>query len=163
MKEIRFTTLRLCAYDGFMSSIDSRAPLMTPVAVRSRAKVLSREHRQMRAALVQLRRDAGLTQGDLAKLLDVSQQAISKFERYDSDPKMSTVRRYANAVGALIDHRVVRDHGQSIVLAATKSEWVPTPTVDVMPLGSAFPDRSRWTQASWSTGTAQTTDLALAL
>lgn len=90
--------------------------------VRARAKVLAREDREMKASLIQLRRAANLSQQDIADRLGVSQQAINKIERYDSDPKLSTLRRYANAVGALITHEVFSDFGQSVWLAS-KSSW----------------------------------------
>ncbi len=72
----------------------------------------------MKSALIRLRREQGLTQKDVADLLGVTQQAVYKLERYDSDPKFSTIRRYANAVGALVEHRVAPDLGQSVALAA---------------------------------------------
>ncbi len=104
--------------------------------VRARAKVLARENREMRAALVQIRRDSGLSQQDVADLLEISQQAVQKLERYDADPKLSTLERYANAVGALVTHRVVVDHGQSTHLAV-RSPWavqhsIGTQQVDVI-------------------------------
>lgn len=91
--------------------------------VRPRAKVLAREHRELKARLVRVRRKAGLSQEDVAERMSVSQQTVSKFERYDSDPKLSTLRRYANAVGALIEHQVEIDRGQSVQLAASRSAW----------------------------------------
>ncbi|MDN5558781.1 MAG: helix-turn-helix domain-containing protein [Ruaniaceae bacterium] len=56
----------------------------------------------------------------MAKLLGVSQQAINKFERYDSDPKLSTIRRYANAVGVLVEHRVVLSDDRSMAFAVVE-------------------------------------------
>lgn len=91
--------------------------------VRPRAKLLAREHRELKAKLIKIRRDAGLSQADVADRMDVTQQTVSKFERYDSDPKLSTIRRYANAVGALIEHEVEVDRGQSRYLAAQRSSW----------------------------------------
>jgi DNA-binding XRE family transcriptional regulator len=88
----------------------------TPAAnlIRARAKVLAREDRELKIELIAMRRDAGLTQKQVADLIGVTQQAINKLERYDSDPKLSTLRRYANAVGALVEHRVTQDVGQSL-------------------------------------------------
>lgn len=68
---------------------------MNPEGIMARAKVLVREHRMTRAGSVEQRCQAGLSQEG------VTEQTISKFEQYDSDPKPSTVRRYANAVGVL--------------------------------------------------------------
>lgn len=86
--------------------------------VRSRAKILLRQDQNMKAELIELRQKAGLTQLQIAEIIGVSQQAIQKLERYDSDPKMSTLRRYANAVGAIVSHKVDKDIGQSIWMAA---------------------------------------------
>jgi len=57
-------------------------------------------------ALIAKREEMGLTQADLARKIGVSQQAISKFERMDADPRLSTIRRYALAVGLKISHEV---------------------------------------------------------
>lgn len=90
--------------------------------VRARAKLLASEDRRMRAELIRLREAAHLTQAEIGALIGVSQQAINKLERYDADPKLSTLRRYANAVGAIVEHHVSPDVGQSAV-AATASPW----------------------------------------
>lgn len=49
---------------------------------------------------------AGLTQRELARLMGLSQQSIAKLERSGSDPKLSTLRKYANTVGLLITHEL---------------------------------------------------------
>ncbi|MGN6761447.1 MAG: helix-turn-helix transcriptional regulator [Leifsonia sp.] len=90
--------------------------------VRARAKVLAREDRELKAELIQIRRDAGMTQKQVADIMGVTRQAVQKLERYDSDPKFSTLRRYANAVGAIVEHRAVADVGQSVWMAAA-SPW----------------------------------------
>lgn len=77
----------------------------------------------MRAHLVRIRREAGLTQADVAELLGVTRQAVHKIERYDADLKLSTIERYANAVGALVFHRVEADNGRAVRMV-TGSEWV---------------------------------------
>ncbi|MCZ9881920.1 helix-turn-helix domain-containing protein [Arthrobacter sp. B2a2-09] len=145
-----------------MSTAQTAVPMVTPELVRARAKVLAREHRTMRSELVRLRREGGLTQGDVAERMGVSQQAVSKFERYDSDPKLSTVRRYANAVGALIEHRIERDQGQSVFLAAAKSDWVQMDVVNSLPVRGAHTRAVRLGPAAWSTPTSKQTDFDLA-
>lgn len=102
--------------------------------VRPRAKVLAREHRHLRAELVRVRTENGLTQADVAQLLQITPQAVSKLERYDADPKLSTLARYANAVGALIEHRVTVDHGQSLVLAASSPWGEGRTTTNIAPI-----------------------------
>ena len=70
------------------------------------AERLASEDRKMRYELVQARRNAGLSQKRVAELLGVKQASVAAFERYDNDPKLSTIRRYALAVGAEISHTV---------------------------------------------------------
>lgn len=122
--------------------------------VRSRAKVLAREDREMRTQLVRLRRQANLTQKNVADLLGVTPQAVAKLERYDADPKLSTLRRYANAVGAIVEHRVTADRGQSVYMAST-SRWESNalPGVEVQTwrfATSGVPAHAPASNAEWS-------------
>lgn len=55
--------------------------------------------------LVKLRRKT-MTQQDVADRLGISRPAVAAFERYDADPRLSTVRRYAMAVRAHVEHTV---------------------------------------------------------
>lgn len=56
--------------------------------------------------LVAMRRAKGMTQEQVAAEIRRNKSAVSRFERLDSDPRLSTVRRYARAVGADIEVRV---------------------------------------------------------
>lgn len=76
------------------------AHLATDDAIRLRSRNLTREHMEMLSKLVDVRIESGMTQSDVAAVMGVSQQRVSNIEQYDSDPKLSTLRRYANAVGA---------------------------------------------------------------
>lgn len=51
--------------------------------------------------LVEIRQERGMTITDVAAQLGVSRQAVSKFE-YGRDPRLSTLIRYAIAVGATL-------------------------------------------------------------
>lgn len=130
--------------------------------VRPRAKVLAREHRRLRAELVRVRLENGLSQADVAELLQITPQAVSKLERYDADPKLSTLARYANAVGALVEHRVTVDRGQSIILAASSGWGEGRTTSQVGPIvtGTAPVPRSL-VPAAWAAN-ARRSDFALA-
>lgn len=130
--------------------------------VRSRAKVLAREHRQLRSELVRVRQENGLSQADVAAMLQISPQAVSKLERYDADPKLSTLARYANAVGALIEHKVTADRGQSLALAATCpwGEARTTSKIPSIPTGTSPVHRSS-TPAAWAANSVRS-DFALA-
>ncbi len=56
--------------------------------------------------LIELRKAKGLTQEDVANAIGVTRTAVTAFERYDGDPKISTIVRYAMAVGARISINV---------------------------------------------------------
>lgn len=49
--------------------------------------------------LTQERKDQGLRQVDLAKAVGVTQPVISEFESGKTDPKLTTVIKYAEALG----------------------------------------------------------------
>lgn len=71
--------------------------------------------------LVQVRRDQGLTQRDVAERMGRSQPNVSAFERIGGDPHLSTVRRYATAVGARVRWQVVVDGGSTSIRFAPSS------------------------------------------
>jgi HTH-type transcriptional regulator/antitoxin HipB len=50
--------------------------------------------------LRQAREAAGLTQEEVARRLRTKKSAISRIENHADDVRLSTLRRYANAVGA---------------------------------------------------------------
>ncbi|WP_421876754.1 helix-turn-helix domain-containing protein [Mycolicibacterium wolinskyi] len=56
--------------------------------------------------LVQLRKDKGLTQQVVADRMKRDKAAVSNFERLSADPHLSTIRRYAAAIGASVEHHV---------------------------------------------------------
>jgi DNA-binding XRE family transcriptional regulator len=97
-----------------------------------RAESLVSEDRRLLRQLIDLRKARGWSQEDLAKVIGLTQPTIASFERYDSDPKLSTVRRYAYAVGALVCHHVEMDVGQIQAKAwpppcDSYSEWLGVP------------------------------------
>ncbi len=53
--------------------------------------------------------------------MTVTQSTISTFESMENDPKLSTIRRYAGAIGVLIRHHVEDDTGQ--LLDDRRNEW----------------------------------------
>jgi transcriptional regulator with XRE-family HTH domain len=57
-------------------------------------------------SLVTMRKQRGLTQAEVAERMGRSQPAVSDFERLGGDPHLSTIRRYALAVGAEVVHTV---------------------------------------------------------
>lgn len=52
------------------------------------------------------RLERGLSQAELGRLVGVSQATVSEFESGMTEPRMQTVRRYARALGVMIEHQV---------------------------------------------------------
>ncbi len=57
--------------------------------------------------LKQARIEAGLTQEDIAEKLHTKKSAISRIENHSEDIKLSTLKKFANAVGKQIKLQVV--------------------------------------------------------
>lgn len=89
-----------------MLGLDPQSPEML------RAEFLVENDRALLRRLIEVRKSRGLTQEQVGELMGVSQPTVAKFEAYDSNPRLSTVRRYAHAVRALVDHIVEPDSGQ---------------------------------------------------
>ncbi|MEW6059907.1 MAG: helix-turn-helix domain-containing protein [Actinomycetota bacterium] len=73
-------------------------PDMVDAAVRARALLRS---------LADRRRELGLSQTAVAARMGTSQSALARVEGGDADPRISTVERYALAVGEELAHRRV--------------------------------------------------------
>lgn len=80
----------------------------------NRARLLAANDYKLMSELVILRKKAGLKQSDMAERLGISRQAVSKIESYDSDPTLSVIRMYANAIGVVVRHSVYEDTGRHI-------------------------------------------------
>jgi len=61
--------------------------------------------------LRQAREEAGLTQEEVARRLRTKKSAISRIENHADDVRLSTLRRYANAVGANLQIRLAQSQG----------------------------------------------------
>lgn len=86
---------------------------------------LAREDQQLLAKLINRREELGLSQQDIADTLGLSQATISAFERLGNDPRLSTVRRYARALGVMIHHHFEKDGhacGESQMITHTHSD-----------------------------------------
>lgn len=143
-----------------MITSDDRLSLTSDATlIKARAKVLAREDRELKAALIRVRREMGLSQKDVADRLGVTQQSIHKLERYDSDPKASTLRRYANALGALVEHRVQTDIGQSVHLAA-RNRWINATANRTRSIELRDADTVRTAKSGWKTSDRSDFDLA---
>lgn len=113
---------------------------------RKRALALARADQELHATLLHARRQQNLTQEQVAGLMGVSQPTVASFERYDNDPRLSTIRRYAHAVGVTISHTVLLDGVElgcgwvrigeaslqfSAPVAELSSHFSPAPSVSV--------------------------------
>jgi len=97
---------------------------------------LVRADRDMIEILISLRIAKDLTQDDIAKTLGRNKSAVSNFERLGADPHLSTIRRYAAAVGARVRHIVEDASGERII---HDGKWIEVATKpSVVPRSSAF-------------------------
>lgn len=81
-----------------MLGIDPSDPLA------AHARRLAEADSKLMAGLAAARRAEGLTVTELAERLGWQPGTVRAFERADADPAMSSVRRYALAVGVDIRH-----------------------------------------------------------
>lgn len=87
-----------------------------------RADFLVEQDDALIESLIKIRKSKKLTQQQVAERLGLTQATVAAFERADNDPKLSTIRRYAMAVEALVNHDVQADEGQ--LLGTGGSRWV---------------------------------------
>jgi transcriptional regulator with XRE-family HTH domain len=85
--------------------------------IARRAADAAEADRELLQALVRRRNELGLSQTDVAKRMDISQGALSRIESGLRDPHLSTLRRYAVAVEAVVHHTIVPDRSASAVRA----------------------------------------------
>lgn len=90
---------------------------MTSVSDESlerRADLLVDARDRLLEDLVGLRKEHKLSQQTVAERMGVSQPTVAAFERYDANPTVSSIIRYAMAVDALLDIKVVDDCGEGV-------------------------------------------------
>lgn len=78
--------------------------------------------------LVRLREELKLTQTDVARRMETTQSSVSSFERSGGDPRLSTILRYADALGAEVRMSVVAPPAGAIpghVTARSARAFVP--------------------------------------
>lgn len=64
-------------------------------------------------SLVMIRMQRQMSQAQVAQLMGRTQPAVSDFERLGGDPHLSTIQRYARAVGAVVRHSVTITGGKT--------------------------------------------------
>ena len=65
--------------------------------------------RQLLRALATERAARGLSQQVVASRMGTSQPALARLERGEVDPKLSTIERFAAAIGSRLEWRIVDD------------------------------------------------------
>lgn len=87
---------------------------VSDVSLERRAGLLVDARDRLLEDLVGLRKEHKLSQQTVAERMGVSQPTVAAFERYDANPTMSSIIRYAMAVDALLDIKVVDDCGEGV-------------------------------------------------
>ena len=72
---------------------------------------------QLAAALIRLRLAKGLTQEELARLLNTKQESIARLEGGNSLPSLSTVKRVADALDAELEINLRPKHRSSQIVS----------------------------------------------
>jgi predicted transcriptional regulator len=71
-----------------------------------RLAVMAQRRQRLLAELVQRRQSAGLSQTEVAARMGTSQSSVARLEAGQADLRLSTLERYAAAVGSRLDWRV---------------------------------------------------------
>ncbi|MGV9799592.1 helix-turn-helix domain-containing protein [Mycobacterium sp. NPDC003449] len=81
----------------------------TPVTSEAsrRATTMTRDLRRVIRDLKVAREARGLSASHVADIIGVHRSVVSKFENQTGDPKLSTLLRYAHAVGADLELNVI--------------------------------------------------------
>lgn len=69
-------------------------------------KQMAERRRALAESLVQQRQKLGLSQTEVAARMGTSQSAVARIESGDADVRLSTLERYAAALGRQIDWRI---------------------------------------------------------
>lgn len=77
-----------------------------------RAQLLARNDRALLRELIAIRKERRISQEAVGRAMGITQPSVAAFESHDANPTLATIRRYAHAVGALVQHNVALDRGQ---------------------------------------------------
>ena len=69
---------------------------------------IAERRRRLIEELIDARRRLGLSQTDVAARMGTSQSAVARLEALNGDVRLSTLERYAAAVGRTVDFRLRR-------------------------------------------------------
>jgi transcriptional regulator with XRE-family HTH domain len=102
----------------------------SPEVIEARIDSLLAAQKKLLKDLIRMRTAHGLSQEDLAERMSVTQPTVAAFERYDANPTLATIRRYAVAVNARLDLQVKDDCVEhnveqfSAVASSVSAIWV---------------------------------------
>ena len=74
-------------------------------------KEMAERRRDLAATLVARRQDLGLSQTEVAARMRTSQSAVARLESGDADVRLSTLERYAAALGQQLDWKLKGSQG----------------------------------------------------
>lgn len=109
-----------------------------------RALELANEDQRFIVQLIQMRKDAGMSQQQVADAIGVTQATVSAFERLGNDPHLSTVRRYAWAVGATVHHIATPARAEAASLSASVLSIASRHPLPFRPLDNQLEDRETY-------------------
>lgn len=78
------------------------------------ARLLGEQDEALLDRLVALRKASNKSQQEVAEAMGISQSAVARIESGERDPRLSTLRRYAHAVGAVVAHTVEKYEHQRL-------------------------------------------------
>ncbi|MBB0998488.1 helix-turn-helix transcriptional regulator [Dietzia maris] len=90
----------------------------------ARAVALRVEERTFLRRLVELREQAGLNQTQVAGRMGIDRSFVSRFEKFDSAPRMDTIVRYAHAIGARLHLDAELECEDLAASTPSMSEWL---------------------------------------
>lgn len=74
-------------------------------------KEMAERRRALAEDLVDRRIRLGLSQTEVAARMGTSQSAVARFESGEADVRLSTLERYASAIGCTLDWKLRKDQG----------------------------------------------------
>lgn len=91
--------------------------LLAQRSPKSRARIAARADQiRQENTLSKIREELNLSQTQLAEAMGIKQPAVVKMEKVENDPKLSTLKRYVNALGGELSLDVKLPDGKRIAL-----------------------------------------------
>ncbi len=66
--------------------------------------------------IIQLRRSNGMTQAELAEILNYTDKAVSKWERKESLPDITVLKAIADCFGVTVDYLITAEHAEPEII-----------------------------------------------